>query len=145
MKVSNVVVQDGNEDPFNRKYYIHIFPNILRENSSRERVPDVIQNKITEHSLYKQLKEKQKRELKRVLYVGMTRAKDYLYTVKYKELTVLKNIGITPSDDNFYGVCAQSPEVLELVDAPEKTVSTYTETIKASKHTQYEKITHHEE
>lgn len=139
MKVSNVVVQDGNEDPFNRKYYIHIFPNILRENSSRERVPDVIQNKITEHSLYKQLKEKQKRELKRVLYVGMTRAKDYLYTVKYKELTVLKNIGITPSDDNFYGVCAQSPEVLELVDAPEKTVSTYTETIKASKHTQYEK------
>lgn len=139
MKVSNVVVQDGNEDPFNRKYYIHIFPNILRENSSRERVPDVIQNKITVHSLYKQLKEKQKRELKRVLYVGMTRAKDYLYTVKYKELTVLKNIGITPSDDNFYGVCAQSPEVLELVDAPEKTVSTYTEIIKASKHTQYEK------
>lgn len=139
MKVSNVVVQDRNEDPFNRKYYIHIFPNLLRENSSRERVPDVIQNKIIELPLYEQLKEKQRRELKRVLYVGMTRAKDYLYTVKYKELAVLKNIGITPSDDNFYGKCAQSPEVLELVDALEKTVSTYTETIKASKHTQYEK------
>jgi len=44
------------------------------------KVSDDFQNHLVEHDIYDQAKEKQDNELKRLLYVGMTRARDYLIT-----------------------------------------------------------------
>ena len=103
-------------DPFNKKYYIHFFPFIL--SSSRSNVPAVVLNNIVKLRIYKPLMNKTISEECRLLYVGMTRAKDKLVTFGYKQkYTWLTNVGVkNPTQDYIWGDLANSDETNNTVD-----------------------------
>ena len=84
MKVREVVMKDNatEEDPFAKEYYLHFFPFTLK--SSKSNPPQLLQDNIKNLELYKGLRERTRSEERRLLYVGMTRAKDCLYTFGYK-------------------------------------------------------------
>jgi ATP-dependent exoDNAse (exonuclease V) beta subunit len=65
-------------DPFTKNYYLQYFPNILP--TPNNNVPACMLDRIIQQALFQQLKASATGEARRVLYVGMTRAKDYLYT-----------------------------------------------------------------
>ena len=100
MKVREVVMRDNatEEDPFAKEYYLHFFP--FTNNPS-----PTLQDNINKLEFYKNLKERTKSEERRLLYVGMTRAKDCLYTFGYKgKFEWLTNAGVeSPSSDNVWG------------------------------------------
>lgn len=100
MKVREVVMKDNatKEDPFAKEYYLHFFP--FTNNPS-----PTLQDNINKLEFYKNLKERTKSEERRLLYVGMTRAKDCLYTFGYKgKFEWLTNAGVeSPSSDNVWG------------------------------------------
>jgi len=106
MKVREIVKDDnGNDsDPFAKKYYLHLFPNNLKNHSTHP--SDEMKKNIINLPLYSKIKERTKSEEKRLMYVGMTRAKDYLYTVSLEDkLAWLKNIGIGFTDyETIWGV-----------------------------------------
>jgi ATP-dependent exoDNAse (exonuclease V) beta subunit len=105
MRVREVVMDDKatEEDPFNKEYYLHFFPFTLRtfQNNPSTR----LQDSINALAFYRQLKERTKSEERRLLYVGMTRAKDCLYTFGYRgKFDWLTNAGVqSPSPDNVWG------------------------------------------
>jgi ATP-dependent exoDNAse (exonuclease V) beta subunit len=66
------------DDPFEKSYYLQYFPNILP--TPNNKVPAGMLDLIIQQPLFQQLKASATGEARRVLYVGMTRAKDYLYT-----------------------------------------------------------------
>ena len=105
MKVREVVMNDNatEEDPFAKEYYLHFFPFTL--SSFNNNPTATLQDNINELEFYKKLKERTKSEERRLLYVGMTRAKDYLYTFGYKgNFDWLTNAGVeSPSSDNVWG------------------------------------------
>ena len=105
MKVREVVMNDNatEEDPFAKEYYLHFFPFTL--SSFNNNPTATLQDNVNELEFYKKLKERTKSEERRLLYVGMTRAKDYLYTFGYKgNFDWLTNAGVeSPSSDNVWG------------------------------------------
>ena len=72
--------------------YIQLLPWFA---GSKKRVPDDIQAIISESEEFKNLGFKVREEIKRLMYVGVTRARDYLITTSYHNagLTWLKHIG----------------------------------------------------
>lgn len=108
--------QSTETDPFNKKYYIHFFPFIL--SSSRSNVPPVVLNNIVKLPIYKPLIDKTISEECRLLYVGMTRAKDKLVTFGYKQkYSWLINIGVNnPTQDYIWGDFTNSAETNNIVD-----------------------------
>ncbi len=72
--------------------YIQLLPWFL---GSKKNVPEDIKNIIQEKEEYKIIENKISHEIKRLLYVGVTRARDYLVTVSYhnKPLKWVENIG----------------------------------------------------
>lgn len=104
MKVREVVMKDNatEADPFNKEYFLHFCPSTLstfRSNPAKE-----LQNKIKALAFYQNLQKRTASEERRLLYVGMTRAKDCLYTFGYKgEFNWLVNAGIpSPSSSNVW-------------------------------------------
>lgn len=101
MRVREMVLSDkaSPQDPFAKEYYLHFFPNILKGSKSNPSAPMV--DIITQMPLFEQLRTRICGEEKRLLYVGMTRAKDYLYTAGVNDqFAWLNNVGITTADKN---------------------------------------------
>jgi ATP-dependent exoDNAse (exonuclease V) beta subunit len=139
--VREVVSEDRStkENPFDKKYYLHLFPQTLKTNKSN--IPDVVLDNILSLPLYQQMKQRASQEERRLLYVGMTRAKDCLYSIGYKGGSKwLINAGIEGvKEDNFWGVDIYKP-VVQDVSAPEekeaKTVSNFSIPRKPTQHTE---------
>ena len=70
------------EEPFAKEYYLHFYPFILK--GIQNNIPPTLRDKIVDLDIYKTLNLRAKGEERRLLYVGMTRAKDYLYSFGYK-------------------------------------------------------------
>lgn len=103
MRVREVALEgeaaDGN--PLSKEYYIHCFPKTVC-GSVNPVAP--LQDKIKCHKLYEQLKARLKSEERRLLYVGMTRAKDYLYTIDTNgKFKWLENVDIQATETDVWG------------------------------------------
>lgn len=146
MRVREVVMEDNatEEDPFAKKYYLHFFPFTL--SASKNNPTSTLQDNINNLEFYKILKERTKSEERRLLYVGMTRAKDCLYTFGYKEkFNWLINAGVveTPAPNNVWGIDEYAVEAT-IVSKPEETqkdnnAQTYSSIIKPTSHSEREK------
>lgn len=114
MGVNPCLCNNDDEDIFGQKYFLHFFPKIIEGNTD---VPAGILTKIQNIDLFKELKEKAANEDKRLLYVGVTRAKDYLVTfMTNSSLSWLSNLGIgSGNNDNPWGLAdGEVPEKLPL-------------------------------
>ena len=104
------------DEPFAKEYYLHFYPFVLK--GIRNNIPPTLENKIVELGLYNTLESRVKSEERRLLYVGMTRAKDYLYSFGYKGYDWLKNAGVlNPSSKNVWGKDEFKPQV-EKIEKP---------------------------
>ena len=95
MSVREMVLEDKatEDDPFAKTYYLHFFPNIIK--GAKGKAPDPMRDIIIKMPVYILMLERAKGEEKRLLYVGMTRAKDYLITTGINDsFTWLTNVGI---------------------------------------------------
>ena len=105
MRVREMVLSDKStmEEPFAKEYYLHFYPFILK--GIQNNIPPTLRDKIVDLDIYKTLNLRAKGEERRLLYVGMTRAKDYLYSFGYKgKYTWLENAGVQDvNSDNIWG------------------------------------------
>ena len=110
------------DDPFNKNYYLHFFPSIVRTLQSN--LPDILLDNIIQLDIYQQMKRRAKGEERRLLYVGMTRAKDCIYTIGRRgNFSWLINAGLSgSSDDNIWGIGKYQPVRVD-VSAPEAQAS----------------------
>lgn len=139
--VGEVVSEDRStkENPFDKKYYLHLFPKILKSINSN--LPDAVLDNIISLPLYQKMKRRASQEERRLLYVGMTRAKDCLYTIGYKGGNAwLRNAGIEGiKEDNYWGIDEYKP-VIQDVAEPEgnvdKEVLYYSMPKKPTQHTE---------
>ena len=104
MRVREVALEgeaaDGN--PLSKEYYIHCFPRTVY-GSANPVTP--LQDKIKCHTLYEQLKARLKSEERRLLYVGMTRAKDYLYAFGINgNFKWLENVDMQATETDVWGM-----------------------------------------
>lgn len=117
------VVSEGKstqDNPFDKTYYLHLFPQTLKTNNSN--FSEIVLDNITNLPLYKPLKKRAEGEERRLLYVGMTRAKDCLYSIGYgnNPNAWLKNAGIEGvTADDFWGSQGIKPDV-QNVTVPEE-------------------------
>ena len=106
MKVREVVMKDNatEADPFNKEYFLHFCPSTL--STFKSNPAPQLQDNIKRLEFYQNLKKRTVSEERRLLYVGMTRAKDCLCTFGYKgEFKWLENAGVpSPSSSNVWGL-----------------------------------------
>ncbi|MBR4560923.1 MAG: UvrD-helicase domain-containing protein [Bacteroidales bacterium] len=116
MRVREMVLNDNTTatDPFNKVYYIHVFPYILKTPGNGS-IPAAVLDNIAAQPIYDQLRSKAASEERRLLYVGMTRAKDQLITFGYKgQYYWLINAGVVnPTVENVWGKEEFKPYKLE--------------------------------
>ena len=123
-KVREVVSKDSStqDNPFDKTYYLHVFPKTISNNKSN--IPETILNNIKRQPLYQQMKERVRGEERRLLYVGMTRAKDCLYSIGYNGNAWLRNAGIEGvTENNFWG---NQKSIAQDITAPEEQNGTKT-------------------
>ncbi len=142
MSVREVVLNDNatEQDPFAKEYYLHFFPNIIKGKSKpAQSMTDI----ITGLDFYKRLKERTKGEECRLLYVGMTRAKDCLYTLGIDDrFAWLTNVGLQDcSRDNVWGLPEFASTRIDVTTPAngqlETDGQTYTMVDKPQMHTEY--------
>lgn len=147
MSVREMVLNDNSNDdnPFNKDYYLHLFPYHLSSRSANANVNDAERSRIEQLDICKNLQEKARSEERRLLYVGATRAKDFLYTFQYGKngFNWLQNAGVNnPTKDNVWGNDAHQPEYAEITK-PEQFSQDMNKTceliVKPQEHNQYEK------
>ncbi len=147
MKVREMVLEDKStdDDPFAKEYYLHFYPKVIKSSNGRASVPKTLSDKIVETELYQTLKAKTVSEERRLLYVGMTRAKDYLYTFgRNGKYEWLKNVAVeNPTKDNIWENTAYIP-AYEDVSKPEGdkdlvSEDEYVMTIKPMQHSSFDK------
>ena len=104
MTVREMVKEEkASRSPFDREYYLHLFPCVLSSKKSNP-VPMLL-NGIKDTKSFSDLPARVAGEERRLLYVGMTRAKDCLCTLCDKDkLNWIKNAGVTPKGENLWGV-----------------------------------------
>lgn len=103
MRVREMVLsdQDAAQDPFAKEYIIHLFPINFKESGPNVTAPQELTKKIVQLPLFENIKKRVTGEEKRLLYVGMTRAKDCLITTGINdEFAWLTNVGIEGIDKN---------------------------------------------
>ena len=115
MKVFEVDKKTNPGDPFHKDYYLHYFPFVLK--GARSNPDSSLANKIKDLPLYKDIKKKVGQEERRLMYVGMTRAKDRLVTfgrggnnsngepsaAQINEFNWLRNVGVVnPTPENVW-------------------------------------------
>ena len=135
MCVREIVKDSCSDDPFAREYYLRYFPCVL----SGKTIPSLLQKNIVSLASYGELRKRVESEERRLLYVGMTRAKDCIYTIegsknKYKWL---KNIGIENSkSENVWGCYPSSPVDIAdvLPDDAASSVAAYSMVLKPAAH-----------
>lgn len=147
MKVREMELKDRStdDDPFAKDYYLHFYPRVLKNATGKAHVHGVLRDKIVDTDLYQKLQAKAKSEERRLLYVGMTRAKDYLYTFGRNESYAwLKNVVVeNPTKDNLWGLEEFIPKVEEVikpeVDKKADVLPTFEMLQKPAEHTMFEK------
>ena len=104
MTVREMVKEEkASRSPFDREYYLHLFPSVLSSKKSNP-VPMLLKG-IKDTKRFSDLPARVAGEERRLLYVGMTRAKDCLCTLCDKDkLNWIKNAGVTPKGENLWGV-----------------------------------------
>ena len=104
MTVREMVKEEkASRSPFDREYYLHLFPCVLSSKKSNP-VPMLLKG-IKDTKSFSDLPARVAGEERRLLYVGMTRAKDCLCTLCNKDkLHWLENAGVKPDGDNIWGV-----------------------------------------
>lgn len=110
-------LDDGNKDPFNRSYYIHLLPKIV---GNKNTLPATITEVLTGTQLYNQTFKKTISERKRLLYVGMTRARDYLIAAYQQDqpLKWLTEIGInSDGQSNCWGAQGHTSDLITIDSA----------------------------
>ena len=115
MRVREMVLKDNATaaNPFNKDYYIHFFPFILKQYNSD--IPAAVLDNIVIQPIHNLLLSKAASEERRLLYVGMTRAKDQLITFGYNgKYNWLINAGVVnPTVENVWGKEEFKPYKLE--------------------------------
>ena len=127
-------------DLFAKRYYLNFFPDIVKGLNGKPAKSMI--DTIAGLPIYKEIKRRTKGEETRLLYVGMTRAKDCLITLGISDdFAWLKNIGISGNKDNVWGLEAHKPELCEVIASNDKSIAeddqTYTITNKPKSHTAY--------
>lgn len=145
MRVREVVIRDNatESDPFAKEYYLHFFPNTIKGLNSS--IPGPMVDIISELDFFKALRTRTENEEKRLMYVGMTRAKDCLYTTGIDDsFKWLENIGIRNSSltavwglSNFKNVSQDITEPAE--DEEGATAETYCMEKKPTEHGEFGK------
>lgn len=145
MRVREMVLKDNatTADPFNKDYYIHFFPFILKQYNND--IPAAVLDNIVNRPIYNLLISKAASEERRLLYVGMTRAKDQLITFGYNgKYNWLINAGVeNPTVENVWGKeefkpCQLEPTAL-LAEDDANASDEYSIKEKPTKHTSFEK------
>ena len=146
--VREVVSEDrsSQDNPFDKTYYLHLFPSTLR--TWQYNFSETVLDNIKKMEVYQRMKERANGEERRLLYVGMTRAKDCLYPIGRIGLrnnnAWLRNAGIEGvSDDNLWGNPAYKP-IRQDITVPEeqngtKTVGQYSIPQKPANHDERQK------
>ena len=117
MQVRKVVLEDRSsiDNPFDKDYYLHYFPNVVKP-GAKSKPSQALQNSICALPFYQELKKSTEGEERRLLYVGMTRAKDYLCSIGYKsKYNWLEVAGVeNPADANVWGKGEFAPQCEQL-------------------------------
>jgi ATP-dependent exoDNAse (exonuclease V) beta subunit len=160
MRVLEVDKKTTSGDPFHKDYYLHFFPYTLKNHSYTTKPAEGLIEKIKGlPSLYTDIQKKVQSEERRLMYVGMTRAKDRLITfgiggkskadgtpssTQINEFNWLKNIGITnPTPRNVWdntSYCHEYEEIEKNTTAATSTASpTWEKVMKPVEHTGFDK------
>ena len=118
-------------------YFVQFLPRIVSTSSTN--IPQPIINKCKELPTYNILVNKERNELRHLLYVGMTRARDYLTTLSHQSsalglpnLSWIRNTGISDGDlnggaVNLWHYDPLKPDYEDITDCPEAIASETTE------------------
>lgn len=103
-------------------YIVQFLPKILA--TSKTNFPEPIVRKCQELATFKRLEDKERKELRHLLYVGMTRARDYLTTLSKQDksepvLSWVKNTGISDGlVSNLWNYEQLKPNIEDITDTP---------------------------
>lgn len=130
------LLQNGSgSNLFDKRYYLHYFPHISVDPTNAQI------DHIKQLELYKNMLDRNRKEERRLMYVGMTRAKDCLISSSERDnMTWLRNIGIeSPECNPVWGVKDPSmkPETENIggVPSPAGGAANYTLEQKPQAHT----------
>lgn len=96
--VQTILTSEPTKENLYPERYISLIPWFL--SSTKSKLPTTISADIVESEMYKTIHKRQMNECKRLLYVGLTRARDYVITTSYQssktcELHWIRNIGMS--------------------------------------------------
>lgn len=89
---------DEKDDIFSREYYINLLPKSIAPNGAKVELSELMLENVKKLRFFDQEMEQNKREKLRLLYVGVTRAKDILITFTKGKCSWIEEVGISSKD-----------------------------------------------